>query len=405
MRIIFFNRFFFPDPSATSQMVSDLALHLARAGNEVHAVASRSGNEAPVREMRGITVHRAADAGTESLSLPARAGAYLRHYRGARAVARKLLARGDVVIVKTDPPLLSAAIGPIAASRGARVVVWLQDLFPEVASEYGVPGIGGILGSPLRAARDRSLGAADRVVAIGDRMAARIVRMRCVAPERLHVIHNWADGRAITALAAEANPLRAAWGMKDHFVVGYSGNLGRVHEFDTLLDAAILLRGDSNIRFLIIGRGARLPQVRKRVDTDRLSNVLFAPHQDRELLGQSLCVPDVHLCVLRPNFEGLVVPSKLYGGMASGRPTIFVGSPEGEAAAIIGRAQGGFTVSSGDAAGLARAIRRLRDAPDERRLLGAQARRAFEREYDLPVAMRHWENVLALSVEASAPRR
>jgi glycosyltransferase involved in cell wall biosynthesis len=145
--------------------------------------------------------------------------------------------------------------------------------------------------------------------------------------------------------------------------------------------------------------------VAKRVERERLSNVLFAPHQDRQVLGQSLSVPDVHLCVLRPEFEGLVVPSKLYGGMAAGRPTIFVGAEDGEAAGILARAEGGFTVATGDAAGLCLAIRRLRDAPDERRRLGERARRAFEREYDLPVAMRRWESVLELSADAPAVRR
>ena len=403
MRIVFFNRFFFPDPSATSQMVSDLALHLARAGHEVHAVAGRAGDEAAGAQWQGITVHRASEARSESISLAARAGAYLRYYRGARAVARRLLARGDIVIVMTDPPLLSAAIGPIAVARGARLVVWLQDLFPEVASEYGVPGMGGFLGSPLRAARDRSLGIADRVVAIGDAMAARVAQMRGVSPDQLHVIHNWADGRAIVPLAPEANPLRAAWGVKDLFVVGYSGNLGRVHEFDTLLDAARSLRHDAGIRFLVVGRGPRLAHVRERVESERLSNVIFAPHQDREHLGESLSVPDMHLCVLRANFEGLVVPSKLYGALAAGRPTIFIGDPAGEAASILARVQGGFAVATGDADGLARAIRRLRDAPDEARLLGMRARQAFEREFDMPVAMRQWENVLALA--ANAERR
>lgn len=404
MRIVFFNRFFFPDPSATSQLVSDLALHLARAGHEVHAVASRAG-EADGSAPPGVTVHRACEARGESLSLAARAGAYARYYRGARAVARTLLAPGDIAVVMTDPPLLSAAIGSVAAARGARLVVWLQDLFPEVAAEYGLPGFGAILGSPVRAARDRSLAIAERVVAIGDAMSARVAKTRAVAPDRLHVIHNWADGRAIAPLAAESNPLRAAWGLADRFVVGYSGNLGRVHEFDTLLDAARSMRDDSGVCFLIIGRGPRLARLAQCVERERLHHVRFAPHQDRELLGQSLSVPDVHLCVLRPEFEGLVVPSKLYGSMAAGRPTVFVGAADGEAAAILARAQGGFTVATGDGEGLARAIRRLRDAPDERRLLGTQARAAFEREYDLPVAMRRWERALQIPAPSPAARR
>jgi colanic acid biosynthesis glycosyl transferase WcaI len=397
MKIVLFNRFFFPDASATSQMASDLALHLARSGHEVHAVASRAGLDADGENPARVSVHCAARARTTSLSLSARAAEYLRYYRGARALADTLLSPGDVAIVKTDPPLLSAAIGAIAKARGAKLIVWLQDLFPEIAGEYAVRGMGTLLGAPLRGVRNRSLRIADGVVAIGDRMATRIAQLRCVGPGRLHVIHNWADGAAVVPLATGVNPLRAAWKLQDRFVVGYSGNLGRVHEFDTLLGAARLLRHDSDVRFLIVGRGPRHGRVVERVRREGLSNVMFAPHQEREALGHSLCAPDVHLCVLRPEFEGLVVPSKLYGAMAAGRPTIFVGSPDGEVAAILAKAECGFTVRTGDAAGLAQVIRRLRDAPDEGRRLGVRARDVFAREYDLPVAMRRWENVLAQS--------
>ena len=397
VRIVLFNRFFAPDASATSQMLTDLALHLARTGREVHVVASRvPGGEAGREDIDGVAVHRVADARTGRHGLVRRTLAYLDYYRGARRLARQLVDPGDVVVLKTDPPMLSAALAFLAKERGARVVVWLQDLFPEVAQEYGVPGLRGALGKALRGARDRSLARSDVVVAVADTMAQRVEALRCLPRERLRVIHNWADGRAIVPIDSAASPLRRKWGLEDRFVVAYSGNLGRVHEFDTMLDAASLLRDAGDVLFLMIGRGPRLAQVQARVRRDSLANVRFESLQERDTLAQSLGAADVHLSILPSRFEGLVQPSKLYGILAAGRPTIFVGSVTGETGRILREAGSGVAIPTGDARALADAIVRMRDDSAGRTAMGVNARKAFEAAYDMPIALAKWREVLGV---------
>lgn len=397
MKLVFFNRFFFPDTSGTSQMLSDLALHLARGGEDVHVVTSRvPGAEAPEETIGGVTVHRVADAIPGPHGLARRSLAYLGYYLGARRLARKIIRPGDVVVLKTDPPLLSAAIVPIAKERDARVVVWLQDLFPEVAREYGLAGFRGPLGAGLQRARDRSLARSDAVVAIGDEMAKRVAALACVSGERLHVIHNWADGRAIVPVDPRANRVRSQWQLHDRFVVAYSGNLGRVHEFDTFIASATALRDRDDVRFLVIGRGPRLAQVRSQAGRQGLANMRFEPPQSRESLANILGAADVHLSILRPEFEGLVHPSKLYGILAAGRPTIFIGSVTGETARILRETGSGIAVATGDARALTDAIVRMRDDPRGRTAMGAKARQAFEAAYDMPIAFAKWEEVLGV---------
>jgi glycosyltransferase involved in cell wall biosynthesis len=394
MRIVFFNRFFYPDISATSQMLTDLAFHLAGSA-EVHVVTSAIQDDSlAVERVKGVTIHRVARAAAGPHGLLRRAWAYGRYYLGARSALRRIVRPGDIVVAKTDPPLLSVAIGPLAKAKGAKLVVWLQDLFPEVAEEYGVPGMGGALGARLRSSRNHSLSVADAVVAIGERMAARVLESRCVDPERLHVIHNWADGKSLVPLDHGRNELRARWGLQDKFVVGYSGNLGRVHEFDTLLGAASRLRDEPGMVFMIIGRGPRLAYVRERVAVEKLANVRFQPLQERDSLLQSLNAVDVHISILRPGFEGLVVPSKVYGIMAVGRPAIFVGDPAGETAGILRASDAGVSVAVGDQEALVRAILQLRDSPSECARLGENARKAFEARYEMRHAFAEWDSLL-----------
>jgi glycosyltransferase involved in cell wall biosynthesis len=188
--------------------------------------------------------------------------------------------------------------------------------------------------------------------------------------------------------------LRREWQLGDEFVVEYSGNLGRVHEFETLLDAARRLRSEGDVRFLVVGRGPRLAEVQARVAAEGLPNFRFEPHQDRARLSESLGVGDVHISVLRPEFEGLVHPSKLYGIMAAGRPTIFVGRVTGETARILEEADAGLAVECGDGAALAAAILRLKGDFTGRTAMGARARRAFETRYDMPIALDRWRALL-----------
>jgi glycosyltransferase involved in cell wall biosynthesis len=391
MRAIFFNRFFFPDTSATSQMLSDLAFDLASTGIEVHVVTSQVPGAEADEVVRGVHVHRVAPADT-SHGLAARALDYAKYYFAARRAARHLARPGDIVVLKTDPPLLGPAMAPVAKRRGARTVLWLQDLFPEVAKAYGVPGLTGPVFASVRAYRDRALRNADTVVAICEAMASRVAHV--VPPGRLQVIHNWADGAQVSSGAAAGSAVRGEWGATEKFVVAYSGNFGRVHEFDTMLDAAKELTAHDDIVFVLSGRGPRLRATRARAKSLALSNVRFEPHQPRERLGGLLAAPDLHLTVLRPEFEGLVHPSKLYGIMAAGKPTIFIGDRSGETARILATSQCGLMVQQGDGHALARAVLRLRENATERERFGENARRAFLDRYDMPIALGQWRDVL-----------
>jgi glycosyltransferase involved in cell wall biosynthesis len=222
----------------------------------------------------------------------------------------------------------------------------------------------------------------------------RYLSSRGVPEDKLQVIHNWADGALIRPVSRENNALRREWGLDGKFVVGYSGNMGRVHEFQTTLGAIEALKSDTGIVFLFIGGGAQRPGVETQVRDRSLSNVRFLPYQLQERLAESLSVPDVHLISLRPEVEGFVVPSKFYGIAAAGRPTVFVGSTSGEIAQLLVDYQCGIAVQTGDVQGLTAAITRLRSDAMLRRKYGENARRVFEERFDRRIALAAWSEVL-----------
>ena len=324
---------------------------------------------------------------------------YLSFYLTVGWHLRRLARADDVVVAMTDPPLLSVLVYWALTGRPVRVVNWLQDLYPEVATALGVGALGGRLGAWLRQVRNRSLRHATLNVAIGERMA-KAVRATGIPSGQVRVLHNWADCEAIRPLAPAANRLRREWGVEDAFVVGYSGNLGRAHAYETVLDAAALLRaesaaGDTPVVFLFIGDGQRLAELRAEAARRGLESLLrFHPYQPRESLALSLGVADVHWISLRPALEGLIVPSKFYGVAAAGRPVLFVGDPDGEIPLLLAAHDCGLCVREGNGAGLAAAIRRLRDDVALRERQGAHARRLLVERFEQRRALEAWEGVL-----------
>lgn len=410
MRIIFLNRYFHPDHSATSQMLSDLAFALARSGVDVRVVASRQRYDdaraaLPALEcVDRVAIHRVPSSRFGRDGLTGRTLDYLTFYAFAAWRLWRLARKGDIVVAKTDPPLVSIVAAPIAAARRARFVNWVQDLFPEVAQAAGVVTAPGMLFLPLlRRLRNRALRAAEMNVVLGECMAEQL-RNQGIPHQKVRVIANWQDGALVRPVAHGDNPLRRAWGLEGEFVVGYSGNLGRAHELATVLDAMALLQGRTvkvraggsgvRVRFLFIGGGAQHHVLRDEIAARGLRNVTLRPYQPRNELSQSLSVADVHLVTLRPEFEGIIVPSKFYGIAAAGRPAIFIGDPNGEMARVIARAGCGGSVRQGDGAGLAEAILQLAGDPANYAEMAAAARRMFDAEYDKPIAVARWQSLL-----------
>ena len=112
------------------------------------------------------------------------------------------------------------------------------------------------------------------------------------------------------------------------------------------------------------------------------------------MLGQTLTLPDVHLVSLRPEFEGLAVPSKFYGIAAAGRASVFIGDGDGEIARLLREGDCGLTVPDGDGAALAEAILALRSDRARGEAMGAAARRLFDAQFDMPLALARWQAVL-----------
>jgi glycosyltransferase involved in cell wall biosynthesis len=407
-RIIFLNRFFYPDHSATSQILSDLAFHLAQEGWAVSVIAGRQRYDAPEaslpkrEKISGVEIHRVPTTRFGRHRLAGRALDYLTFYLTAAWALLRLAGPGAIVVVKTDPPLFSLLALPIARLRRATAVNWLQDLYPEVAERLGVRLLGGPLGRILRELRNHTLRTSRLNIAIGEDMA-RLLREEKVPAARIRVLANWVDDERIWPISPEENPLRADWGLQGKFVVAYSGNLGRAHEVDTILSAAGTLANRSDIVFLFIGGGHEMDMLKARFD-ELGAHALFKPYQPREALSQSLSVGDAHWLSLKEGLDGLILPSKFYGILAAGRPVLAIGGPTFELGRLAEEAGCGQHIRLGDGAGLAAAISELAGDPESRLAIGGRARSLLEQRFTKAATMRAWQALLASAADEPSSR-
>ena len=397
-KIIFINRYFYPDHSATSQLLSDLAFDLASRGQDIHVITGCQLYGDPHAALcaeeliRGVHVHRVPSSRFGRDNLWGRAAVYLTFYLGATWRLLRLIGQGDIVVAKTDPPMMSVpASWAVKLKRGV-LVNWVQDLFPEVATSLDVHGLR-FAAPMLKRLRNHSLRSGRTNVVLGEVMAERL-REEGIPSDQITIIENWADGDAIQPIRRQDNPLLHEWGLDDKFVLGYSGNMGRVHEFKTMIDAAERLKVVEEIAFVFIGDGMARRWLESEAAGRGLTNVQFYPYQSADRLQWSLSVPDVHFVSLRPTLEGLIVPSKFYGIAAAGRPIIHIGDPDGEIARILDRERCGWSFCIGEVEALAACILRLYRQKMEVIDAGLCARRAFDRKYSRGHALDSWRVLL-----------
>jgi len=362
LHIAFFNRSFYPDTTATGQLLTDLCEDLVREhGCRVSVVTgppllATAAVKKPgwglftVDEYRGVTIYRVRGTRFSKDRFAGRASNYMTYFFAA-CYAGLRLDRPDVLVAQTDPPIIGLAAWLAGKRFDAPFVMAFKDLFPEVTAllkDFHSENVNGALQRVNRFLTKR----AARNLALGETMKRRLIDDKGAPPDRTEIIPDWADTTAI-APGPKRNAFSVAHGLADKFVVMHSGNIGLSQSLETVVDAAALVRDVPDIQVVFVGEGVNKAPLQARAAAMGLTNVSFLPFTPKARLGESFASADVFIVSLQRGLAGYIVPSKLYGILASGRPYIAAVEDGCEVAAITRRNECGRLAEPGDAQDMA----------------------------------------------------
>lgn len=406
MKILLLNLYYPPDTSATAKMARTVAEALS-AEHEVTVLCGRPSYDPSERRawrlwrtewsagQPRIKIIRAGSTDYPRMRMKLRVVNYLSYV--FLAVPLALFLRCDAVLAMTDPPFEGIVGAFVALLKRKPFVYNIRDLYPDMA-------VGGALIAPGRLARvwERmhrwALRRAARVIVLGEDMRERIVAKGTDAA-RVEIVRDGVEILPPGAPAPEldAEVVRAIRG-DFRFVLVHAGNLGFYGAWETLLEMARQC-ADAGIGLVFVGEGAQFEAVRKMAEG--IGNVRFLPFFAAAKIASVMAAADAHVVTVKRGLDGVVVPSKLYGILAAGKPLLAVAPAESDAARIVLRHGCGLTADPERPGKAAAAAREMAGEPEKAKSMGAAAEAAAP-GYDRVKELRRFTEILS---EAVASRK
>jgi colanic acid biosynthesis glycosyl transferase WcaI len=383
VRILLLNLYYPPDTSATAKMAASFVAPLS-AAHQVTVLCGRPSYDPSERrpwrfwqtEQSGnVKIIRAGSTDYPRTQMARRVLNYLSYV--ALSVPRALFVPCDVVLAMTDPPF-EGIVGAFVALVKAKPYVYnIRDMYPDMAVGGSIVAPG-LLSRIWEKLHRWALRRAARVIVLGEDMRARIIS-KGVDPQCVAIVRDGAEIVPEGSPQPQLDPevIRAIRG-DFRFVLLHAGNIGFYGAWETLIAAARELQKDG-VGLVFVGDGAQRPQLEAAAAS--AANVRFLPFFPANKISSVLAAADAHIVTIKRGLEGVVVPSKMYGILAAGRPIVAVAPKETDAAMLAEKRSFGVAADPDKPEALVAAVRAL--AGDPKRLAAmAAAARAAAFDYD-----------------------
>jgi glycosyltransferase involved in cell wall biosynthesis len=339
MRILLLNLYYPPDTSATAKMAETVVNALARE-NEVTILCGRPSYDPAERrawrlfrteETRNARIVCVGSTDFPRFNMKKRVLNYLTYT--ALVIPRALFTPCDAVLAMTDPPFEGIVGALVALLKGKPYFYNIRDMYPDMAMGGSIIAPG-LLARVWERLHRWALRRATKVIVLGEDMRNRIVG-KGVHADQVEIVRDGteilsASAQQVQAAQLDQQVIRAIRG-DFRFVLLHAGNIGFYGAWETLIAAAKQLQGDS-IGFVFVGEGAQRAQLESAANG--ASNVRFLPFFPGDKIPSVLAAADAHLITIKRGLEGVVVPSKLYGILAAGKPIVAVAPRETDAVAL-----------------------------------------------------------------------
>ncbi len=391
-KITIITQYFYPSLSATAQLMTDLAKGLAQRGYIVNVCTGTPEKNSSPEFLTKININRAISPIESSKSIFSKICSSMFFIFRAFVYVIFDQPRNVPLLIASNPPYIGIIGICFKLLRGGKYYFLLQDIFPESAAISGIMQPNSTLFKFFNKLSYLTYKYAENTIVLSSSMQIYLEKKYNILKEKLKLIENWAI-EDIPPCNKQENKFAKQYNLTDKFTVLYSGNLGRLHDIETIAAAATLLK-DTSIKLIFIGDGAKTKVLEKVIQNHKIENILLLPYQPRELLSLSLTACDATLVSLIPGAESIIAPSKLYGMLASGRAIISISSPDSYIDQLLTNNGCGINSPSNQPQQLANLIRELAQEPQKVKVMGERARQLYEQKYTFNRAINEYEKLL-----------
>jgi colanic acid biosynthesis glycosyl transferase WcaI len=398
-RIWVISELYYPEDAATGYYLTKISEGLTRYYS-VHVLCSQPtyserGLSAPAREQHnGVSIQRCRGTTLNKDVLILRFVNLVTISMSIFVNAWLRIGKHDVVLVVTNPPLLPFLVSLVCQLRGAKCLLLIHDVYPEVLIAAGMVQESSVLARIGDWLSRKLYQSVARIIVLGRDMAHLVGRKVAGTSSRTVIITNWADLDLVAPGNRRENVLLSELGLSDRFVIQYAGNMGRTHGLEILAEVAQRLDSSNNIHFLFIGSGGKRRQLELAIKHNELSNSTLLKPFSRDDLTVVLDACDIAIISFVPGMAGVSVPSRLYNIMASGKPIVAVADADSELALVVREEQIGWVVPPNDVDGIVAAILEAQTNPAWLAEMGHRARQAAETHYSFEGVIESYHNLV-----------
>lgn len=406
-KLLMILNYFHPEYASTGQLMTDLAKYLQNDFN-ITVIANVPSYSGEIDKMytgsrfyydtlENIKIIRVSVPKVDKRSKISRIK-YILTYSLNAFLAIFKAEKPDIIYTISQPPILGGLLGRLGKLfRGGKLVYNIQDFNPEQSEAVGYNKLP-LVNSVARWLDNRTCISSDAIVVVGRDMKQTLLnRSNRIKEDKSFVVNNWTNEKQIIPLTKgnpKVNNFLEEHGLKDKFVIMYSGNIGLFYDLENIIKVIGLFRNYEYMRFLFVGEGAKKEELIDYCTDNKIDNVIFLPYQPKEELVYSLNSADVHLVTNQKGIKGVSVPSKMYGIMAAGKPVLGILEEGSEVQLLISKSSCGKSVEPKDYSGIKEMIDWFYNNSNKISDMGFEGKKYLDNNLRMEISLNKYKKIL-----------
>ena len=302
--------------------------------------------------------------------------------------------KNHLILYTTEPAYLPVFAWFYHKIKRIPYIILIYDIFPEILNDLKLMNQDNIIIKIWKKLNKLSFDSSKEIIVLSSAMKNKIHNNYLIPTKKINNIPSWADEKSIYYHPKSKNNFLKKHKLEKYFIVLYSGNQGRCHDFNTLLNAAKILKNKKDILFLFVGDGFQNESLKKECINNNLINCMFLPFQEKKDLPLILSSASIGVVSLSEKINGLLVPSKLYGHLACGTPIAAISGKDSYLKKLIEEHKCGKWFENENHKDLAEWILKVFKSKENFKQMGKSSLDLFLKEFTLDIVSKKYLKVI-----------